>query len=126
MHRDTVVRTALALSAPYNLAGAYLFAFPASTLSQAQGLPADAPALYRALTALLLALFGAAYAWLAAQKEISRPLLALGAIGKALAFLTFVLLALMGLCSRRFAAASVGDAILATIFGWWLLASRFR
>lgn len=124
MGRNAIVRGALAISTPFNLAAAFVFAFPDSALGRLQSLPSDAPALYRALVALFLVLFAGAYAWLAVQKEISRPLLALGAIGKAVAFLTFATLALASLCSARLALGSIGDAVLASIFAWWLLTSR--
>jgi hypothetical protein len=124
MGRNAIVRGALAVSTPFNLAAAFVFAFPGSALGQLQGLPSDAPALYRALVALFLVLFAGAYAWLSVQKQISRPLLALGAIGKAVAFLTFMSLALANLCPARLALGSIGDAVLASIFAWWLLASR--
>ena len=126
MGRNAIVRGALAASIPFNLAAALVFAFPDSALGRLQGLPPDAPALYRALVALYLVLFAGAYAWLFVQKQISRPLLALGAIGKAVAFLTFISLAFANLCSARLAMGSIGDAVLASLFGWWLLTSRAR
>lgn len=124
MGRNAIARGALAVSTPFNLAAAFVFGFPNSALGRVQGLPADPPALYRALVALFLVLFACAYAWLSLQKEISRPLLALGAIGKAAAFLTFLSLGLANLCSARLALGSIGDALLALIFGWWLLTSH--
>ena len=124
MGKNAIVRGALVISIPFNLAAAFVFAFPDSALGRLQGLPSDAPALYRALLALFLVLFAGAYAWLSVQKQISRPLLALGAIGKAFAFLTFMSLALANLCSTRLAMGSIGDVVLASVFGWWLLTSR--
>ena len=120
---DRIVRSALVVSVPFNLAGAFVFGFPGSQLGHLQGLSADVPALYRSLVALFLVLFAGAYAWLAVQREISRPLLALGAIGKAVAFATFAALALEGLCPQRLALGGIGDAVLASIFTWWLLVS---
>jgi hypothetical protein len=120
---DRIVRSALAVSVPFNLTGAYVFGFPGSQLGRLEGLSPATPALYRALVALFLVLFAGAYGWLAAHREISRPLLALGAIGKAVAFLTFAALALEGLCPPRLAFGGIGDAVLASIFAGWLLAS---
>jgi hypothetical protein len=96
MSREHVLRPALWTAAFFNLVGTFLFAFPASRLGQFAGLPSDAPAIYRALTALFVLLFGCAYAWLAMQPAINRPFVAFGAIGKAGAFLIVVLLWLRG------------------------------
>ncbi|SRR5258706_12977749 len=126
MRRDHVVRTALGLSVPFNLAAAYLFAMPGSALGRMQGMPADAPPLYCALVALFLCLFAGAYAWLCVQSEISRPLVAFSAIGKSLAFFTFVLLWLGKLGPASAARGSIGDAVLAGVFAWWLLGSAGR
>ena len=92
MSREHVLRPALWTAAFFNLAGAYPFAFPASSLGQFAGLPADVPVVYRAMTALFVLLFGGAYAWLAMQPTINRPFVAFGAIGKAAAFMTVVVL----------------------------------
>ena len=87
MSREHVLRPALWTAAFFNLAGAYPFAMPASSMGQFAGLPPDAPVVYRAMTALFVLLFAGAYAWLAMQPSINRPLVAFGAIGKAAAFL---------------------------------------
>jgi hypothetical protein len=120
MHRDRIVRAALGVSVLFNLGAALLFAFPDSVLAQTAGMAAGAPPLYRALVALFLVLFAGAYAWLCVAREIARPFVAFAAIGKSLAFLTFVLLWLLGLGPARGAAASSGDAMLACVFLWWL------
>jgi hypothetical protein len=65
-------------------------------------------------------LFAGAYAWLCVAREIARPLVAFAATGKSLAFLTFVLLWLLELGPAMVAAASIGDALLACVFLWWL------
>jgi hypothetical protein len=124
MHRDRVVRTALGVSVPFNFGAAYLFALPDSALAKVLGIPSHAPPLYCALVALFLVLFAGAYAWLCLAREIARPLVAFAAIGKSFASFTFVFLWFLDLGPARGAAASIGDALLAGIFLWWLLTTR--
>jgi hypothetical protein len=124
MQRDRIVRTALGASVPFNLGAAYLFARPDSAFAKGLGIPGPAPPLYCALVALFLVLFAGAYAWLCRSREIARPLVAFAAIGKSLAFFTFVFLWLLSLGPGGAAVASLGDAFLAGIFLWWLLTRR--
>ena len=109
MSRERILRTVLWIAAIFNVVGAALFAFPASSASQLAGLPPTVPAVYRALTALFILLFGAAYAWLAAQPTINRPFVAFGAIGKAAAFLLIFVLWLAGEATATSVAAMSGD-----------------
>jgi hypothetical protein len=120
MNRERILRPALWTAAFFNLVGTFLFAFPAYRLGQFAGLPTDAPAIYRALTALFVLLFGCAYAWLAMQPTINRPFVAFGAIGKAAAFLIVVLLWLRGAAPMTSVSAILGDLLLAAVFLWCL------
>ncbi len=61
-------------------------------------------------------LFGAAYAWLAAQPAINRPFVAFGAIGKAAAFALIFTLWLTGEVTATSVAAMSGDLVLAGLF----------
>ena len=124
MSREHVLRPALWTAAFFNLAGAYPFAFPGSSMGQFAGLPADAPVVYRAMTALFVLLFGGAYAWLAMQPTINRPFVAFGAIGKALAFVTVVVLWLRGAVPGGGVLAMIGDVLLALVFAWCLADRR--
>ena len=124
MSREHVLRPALWTAAFFNLAGAVPFAFPASSMGQLAGLPTEAPVIYRAMTALFVLLFGGAYAWLALQPVINRPLVAFGAIGKAAAFVTVVVLWLRGAVAAGGVLAIVGDMVLALVFAWCLLDRR--
>jgi hypothetical protein len=124
MRPDTIVRRALGLSVPFNLAAACVLGFPRSALGQFAHVPAEVPPLYRALVALFLALFAGAYAWLCVQKEIDRAFVAFAAIGKSLAVLALVTLWLEGVGPAPVAAASMGDLVLAAIFSWWLISQR--
>jgi hypothetical protein len=121
---DKFIRGVLWASAVFNLAGALLFAFPESTLSQLAGLPVPVPTFYAALLAEFIILFGASYAWLAFQPTINRPLLAFGAIGKTGAFLLVVVLWLLGQAPARGVLAITGDLIFACLFFGWLLRTR--
>jgi len=105
MDKDRWMRRALWCSAFFNLRGALLFAFPASFAGHVVGLPPDVPpdvpSIYRALLAMFVVLFAGAYAWLAVQEEIDRPLVAFSAIGKAIAVLTVSVFWLSGLLPGR-------------------------
>jgi hypothetical protein len=107
-------------SAVFNVGGALLFAFPAS-LGQLAGLPAAVPGIYRAMLAMFILLFAAAYAWLARQPSIDRPLVALAALGKASAFAVVFVFWLFDGASGLGMIAGTGDLVLAAIFAWWLL-----
>jgi hypothetical protein len=121
LNRDRVMRRALWFSVVYNFGGAALYAFPSSALGRIAGLPSSVPPIYATLVALFVALFAVAYAWLAMQPEIDRPLVAFAAIGKAGAFTSFLILWLLGQYPGRGVLAGSGDLILAAIFACWLL-----
>ena len=123
MDRDRVIRRALRISVAFNIGGALLFAFPESPLGQLAGLPAPAPVLYRALAAFFVLLFAGAYAWLARQPTIDRPLVALSAIGKAGFFAMTCVLWTLGEASARGVVGATGDLALAAVFAWWLRGS---
>ena len=111
--RDRLIRPALAVSAIYNLGAALLFAFPSSAPGRLAGLPTGAPELYRMMMAFFVVLFAGAYAWLARQREIDRPLVAFAAIGKTGAFGIILALWLAGFSPGRGVIAAAGDPILA-------------
>ena len=122
MDRDTLMRRTLRVTSFLNFAAALAFAFPGS-LGQIMGLPVPVPRLYSLFIAMLVALFGATYGWLARQPHIDRPLVAFSAMGKS----TFVLVAFVCWClgdlpTRGLLAAS-GDLVFAGIFAWWLSSS---
>lgn len=108
----------------FNLGGAALFAFPSSPFGQLAGLPSHVPGLYRALLTLFVLLFGGAYAWLARQEQIDRPLVALAAIGKAGAFAVIGGFWLLGVSPGRTALLASGDFVFAGLFAVWLVQSR--
>ena len=120
MSRERLLRRVLWLASLVNLTGAFLFAFPGSAPSRLAGLPVDAPAVYRAMLSLFILLFGAAYAWLAAQPTINRPFVLFGAIGKASAFLVVAILWLAGAAPVTSVGAMSGDLVLAALFVYGL------
>lgn len=124
MISTSLLRLALWTTAPANLAVAVILLVPGSAPGVLLGLPPEVPPFYGALLALFVALFGVMYVWLALQQEIDRPLLALGAIGKAAAFLLTLLLWTQGQVSALLAALFVGDLLYAALFAAWLLGPR--
>ena len=96
MKENYVLRATLWTSVALNWGGAALLALPASLVGQLVGLPGSVPRLYSTLCALFVALFGGAYAWLARQPHIDRPLIAFAAITKAAVFSVFFILWLAG------------------------------
>jgi len=119
---DDSIRRILWTSAFFNLGGALLFAFPASIGSLA-GLPAPVPTVYSMLIVLFVLLFGGSYAWVASQPTINRPMVALGAIGKAGAFVVVALCWLAGAVPALSVLAIAGDLVLAVLFARWLVAT---
>ncbi len=120
MDRTYLMRCALWASVVYNLGGALLFGFPGS-LGHLAGLPAPVPRVYTALLAFFVALFGGAYAWLARQPRIDRPLVAVAALGKAGVFAIILAFWLLGEVPGRGVLSASGDLVFAGIFAWWLL-----
>lgn len=121
MDRTRLMRRALRTSVVFNLGGALLFAFPAS-FGRLAGLPQPVPHVYSASLALMVALFGGAYAWLARQPRIDRPLVAFAALGKAGFFAVVLVCWLLDEVWARALMAASGDLVFAAIFAWWLLA----
>jgi hypothetical protein len=114
------MRRALWASVVYNFGGALLFGFPGS-LGHLAGLPAPVPRVYTALLAFFVALFGGAYAWLACQPRIDRPLVAVAALGKAGVFAIILASWLLGDVPGLGVLAASGDVVFAAIFARWLL-----
>lgn len=85
MNRQTIVRLSLWFTAPFNVLAGYAFAFPGSDLARVIELPLTAVSFYSLFSGAIKALFGGCYVWLALQREISLPLLFVGASGKLIA-----------------------------------------
>jgi hypothetical protein len=104
----------------FNLGGALMFAFPDS-VGQIAGLPVLVPPIYQGLLVLFVVLFAGVYAWLASQPRIDRPMVVLGAVGKAAAFAVVLVYWLFDMAAGRAVLAFSGDLILAGIFAAWLV-----
>ena len=121
VNRDALLRKVLWATVVYNLAGAAAFAFPSSA-GQLAGLPVPVAPIYSVLLAIFVLLFGGAYAWLALQPTIDRPLVGFAAFGKASVFVAAVTLWATGQGPGWFIPGATGDLIFAAIFVWWLRA----
>ena len=119
MERSSWIERVLWTAAVFNLGGMMLFAFPDS-VGQLAGLPAPVEPVYSSLIALFVLMFGGAYAWAAADPEVRRPLVLLGAIGKAGAFTVVLVCWFLGEASSLSLGAMSGDLVFAAIFAWWL------
>lgn len=117
---DALFRKVLWTTAVFNIAGAASFLFPDS-LGRLLGLPVPVPALYSWFIAFMVLSFGAAYAWLALQPQIDRPLVALTGIGKTGFFAIMVLCWLRGEVPGHGVLVASGDLVFAVLFFFWLL-----
>jgi len=115
------VRYTLWASAPFNLLAAYMVLLPSSSLGRLVGMPPSPPLVYSALLATMIALFGLAYAWLATQPEIDRPLVGLAAIAKTMVFVIALLLWLADRGPGGLVLVACADLAFASLWGWWLL-----
>jgi hypothetical protein len=116
---DRTIRIALWSSVALNLAGLVIFTGgalgrPSSLLS----LPI-AP-FYSAQLAMMIGLFGCAYAWLAMQPSVDLPLLLFGAIGKVAFFMLFVLYWVVGDLSWPHVAQASPELVLGLVYLWWI------
>lgn len=125
MDRDHVMRRALRVTSVLNLGAAFVFAFPDS-LGRLAGFPGPASLLHSTFLALLVALFGATYAWLARQPRIDRPLVGFCALGKTGFFTVAFACWLLGDLPGRGALAASADLLFAGVFAWWLMGESSR
>lgn len=117
------MRAVLWIGAAFNFGAALMLAFPDS-IGSFSGLPGSGPLFYRWLIVLFVALFGGAYAWMAMQPQICRPLVALAAMGKTGVFVVSVVCWQIGDLPARSLPPAIGDLAFAVVFAWWLRASR--
>jgi CHASE2 domain-containing sensor protein len=112
------MRPVLWIGAAFNVAVAWGLLVPDARLP-----PVD-PLFHRWVLAYFVALFGAAYAWMARQPAIPRPLVALAAIGKAGVFVIALACLRRGeLAPGLFAVAGI-DLGFALYFLAWLRRTR--
>ena len=123
MNIEKVVRVSLILAGPLNLTAATMFLFPSAPIIGLIQLPDNSHPFYQILSAGLVALFGAAYLWLAFQTTILRPLLLLGAVGKLFAGSLAIYLAVAGALAPITGALVAGDLVFATLWLYYLLSN---
>jgi hypothetical protein len=120
---DRIMRRALWASVVFNAGGALLFGLP-DTVGSLAALPVPVPRIYSVTIAYFVLLFGGAYAWLALQPRIDRPLVAFLAIGKAGFFVVTVVCWLAGVAPGLGVVGAAGDLAFAAVFAAWLSSTR--
>lgn len=123
MSHDRVIRSALWVAVGLNAIGVLVFAPPALGFS-ADMLPIPAPRFFAAQVALTIGLFGGAFLWLALQRQIHRPLVVVGGLGKLGFFVLAVAYWLAGDLPASAAAQAIPDLLLALVFLSWALNPR--
>ncbi len=118
MTRDRVVRGALWSSVALNALGVAILA-PLVVGRPAPLWPIPAPPFYAAQLGYTIALFGIVYGWLAMQPTLHRPLIVVGAFGKAGFFLLTAAYAVGGDVPVAMALQATPDLVLASVFLWW-------
>ena len=126
MPHDRHIKASLWITCPFNFVAGYTFAFPSSLTGRLVELPTAVPPVYAAATGFMVCLFGGMYAWMALQKQINRPMLCLGAIGKAGVFVLASVLWLRGTAPGPLVVAAAGDLAFAALWFRWLAKSRGR
>lgn len=117
------IRITLWLTVIYNIIAATMLLFPTSALGQLVEMPVGAPPIYLVACGYFVILFGCAYAWMAMQDHVVRPLLWFSALAKTGAFVLVWSLWGLGHVSMLFAILIIGDAIFATKWFRWLRAN---
>lgn len=103
------------LAAAFNAFAALMLAFPAS-IGAFTGLPPEGPLIYRWVMVMFVALFGAAYAWMARQESLCRPLLTLAALAKTSVFIVAMVCWQLGDIPAKALPPAVIDLIFALVF----------
>lgn len=122
MNRTRIMRHALRLGSLFNVVAAVVVAFPASLGSLVQ-LPVPVSPFYSWTLAVLIALFGGAYAWLSRQADPDRPLVVVAIVGKFAVFVVAVICRTIGAVSNLVLLAALGDLFFGLVFLWWLVGS---
>ena len=91
-----------------------------TTLGVLAALPPIGSDFYRWMLSYFVVLFSATYAWLALSPTISRPVVALAAIGKSGAFIIALVCLCRGDIQLKTFYISVGDLAFAIYFFLWL------
>jgi len=116
---DRSMRYVLVLAALFNFSAAAMILFPES-IGRFAELPTNAPKFFAWMLAMLIALFGAVYVWLAHRVTIDRPLVGVAALGKLVVFAVATVCLALGELSAKAYVPAVGDLIFALLFLAWL------
>jgi hypothetical protein len=119
MFSEATIRKTVWATVPFNFVGALTFGIPHSFPGRLLQMP-PAPAIFTWNLGFLIALFGLAYAWIALQPRINRPLLTLGAIGKIGVFVVAAVLYSLGQVALLLVLAVAGDLLFGAIWLIWL------
>jgi hypothetical protein len=119
MISNQTMRGVLWADVVFNGFAALLLSFP-STLGTLVGLPPSGTVFYPWLLAFFIALFGAAYAWLALQPTFSRPFITLAVFGKCGVFVVALACLLRGDIQFRTFSVTIGDLAFGIFFFLWL------
>lgn len=114
------MRWLLVAGGPINLGFLAMFAPPAVAPRRAVDFP-EPPVFISWILAAWIFAFGVAYFWMGWTFRMSRPMLAVGATGKAAFGLGVIALLLTGELSVLTTLVAVSDLVLAAIFFGWLL-----
>ncbi len=118
MSRDQIIRGALWSSVALNALGVFILA-PLAIGRPSLMWPIAAPPYYAGQIAFTIALFGIVYGWQAMQRTLNRPLIVVGAIGKAGFFFLTAAYALRGDVPTTMAFQATPDIALALVYLWW-------
>lgn len=122
MTNSTMMRVVLWIGVAFNALVALMVVFP-ETLGVIAALPPIRSVFYRWMLTFFVVLFAATYAWLALAPTISRPVVALAAIGKAGAFVIALVCLVRGDIRFRAFSVSMVDLVFAIYFFLWLRAT---
>lgn len=123
MRNDRVIRAALWASVVLNALGVAVLA-PLAFGREAPLFPVDASPYLAGQLVFTIALFGAAFAWLALQPRVDRALVVVAALGKLGFFVLAVAYAVVGVLPPGAIASATPDLVLGTVFLAWARATR--
>ena len=113
------MRYVLWVGVVFNALVALMLVFP-TTFDSWATLPPIGSDFYRWMLTFFVMLFSATYAWIALEPTISRPIVALAAIGKTGAFIIALVCLLLGDIHIKSFFVSAGDLAFAIYFFLWL------
>ena len=119
MINSNIIRSVLWVGVVFNAVVALMLMFPDS-LGILAALPPIGSDFYRWMLSYFVVLFSATYAWLALAPTISRPVVALAAIGKTGSFIIAIVCLFRGDIELKTFSISLADLAFALYFFHWL------